>query len=468
MMKLNKILLYCCIVILLYCLSRQSVLAANNKVGIHILETTEAERAAELVNSQGGDWGYVTIVLREDDLDREKWQQFFNDCRQRHLIPIVRLATKPEASGCWRKPVDLDKWVDFLHSLNWPVKRQIVVIFNEPNHAREWGGEIDPAEYAWRLKEISRLFKKKNENFFILPAGLDQAADGRNGTMREEVFLREMIVAEPEIFSLIDGWNSHSYPNHGFIGRPDDIGRATVRGYNWETDLIKSLSALSSLSCLDNIYITETNWPSGKGYYNEETAADYFLQALEIWQADGRVKAVTPFVLNYPQPPFTQFSWLKEDGSPLEKYQRVLGVSKEKGEPEQVESYQVVEIGLGQILPTKQLVKGWVKIKNTGQWIMGEREDFTLPRNYFTIGSQGPQAIQPRRLDTLATSVKPGQEVTLEFTVETGTESAECQLDFDGQKYPVYVFKPFELKNEKVGIFQQLKSWLKFRVLKRN
>ncbi|MGI5826691.1 MAG: hypothetical protein ACOX50_04750, partial [Patescibacteria group bacterium] len=63
-----------------------------NKFGIHILETTDLEKARELVNSTGGDWGWVTIVIRDDEMDFDKWQNFMDQCREKHLVPLVRIA----------------------------------------------------------------------------------------------------------------------------------------------------------------------------------------------------------------------------------------------------------------------------------------------------------------------------------------------------------------------------------------
>ena len=47
----------------------------NNKVGIHILFDHELPKAAELVNSNSGDWGYVTIPIQVGDKDLGKWQK---------------------------------------------------------------------------------------------------------------------------------------------------------------------------------------------------------------------------------------------------------------------------------------------------------------------------------------------------------------------------------------------------------
>ena len=67
----------------------------NNRVGIHVLEQEDLKPAAQLVNTNG-DWGYVTVVIRLNDLNQEKWQAIFDEMSRRHLIPIFRFATAPE------------------------------------------------------------------------------------------------------------------------------------------------------------------------------------------------------------------------------------------------------------------------------------------------------------------------------------------------------------------------------------
>ena len=39
----------------------------NNKAGVHILDPSEIDSAARLVNSNGGDWGYLTIPIQPTD-----------------------------------------------------------------------------------------------------------------------------------------------------------------------------------------------------------------------------------------------------------------------------------------------------------------------------------------------------------------------------------------------------------------
>src|SRR3989344_5758214 len=150
---------------------------SNIRFGVHISDPADLPKAQELVNSSGGDWGYITIVIQDNDRSAEKWQRFFDDARRRHLIPLVRLATHP-ANTHWEKPMpdQAEEWAAFLNDLNWPTKKRHVIIFNEPNHASEWGGNVNPSEYAEVLKAFFNALKKKSPDFTVLNAGLDAAA----------------------------------------------------------------------------------------------------------------------------------------------------------------------------------------------------------------------------------------------------------------------------------------------------
>ena len=112
----------------------------NNKFGIHILQAIpdESSPAASLVNSSGGDWGYVTVLIESKDRDEHKWQKFFDELRRKHLIPIVRLATKP-VNSYWERPYEkeYEAWAEFLNRLNWPTKNRYVTVYNQNNQQKE-------------------------------------------------------------------------------------------------------------------------------------------------------------------------------------------------------------------------------------------------------------------------------------------------------------------------------------------
>src|SRR5205085_1440385 len=60
----------------------------NNKFGVHILFPDEISDAAKLIDSNGGDYGYVTIPIQSNDRDITKWQNFMDQAKKLHVIPL--------------------------------------------------------------------------------------------------------------------------------------------------------------------------------------------------------------------------------------------------------------------------------------------------------------------------------------------------------------------------------------------
>ena len=347
--------------------------SANNPFGIHILNENELDDAAKLVNSSGGDWGYVTLVIRKDERDSERWQQVFDKMRKLHLIPIARLATIQQNGG-WEKPnVDeIDGWVSFLNSLIWVVKNRYIIIGNEPNHAKEWGGELNPEEYSDYLYSFSKKLNETSNDFFILSAGFDASAANTNETMSAENYIKNMITYKPESFEFIDGWNSHSYPNPNFSGSEDSYGRGSVRTFEWELNLLKSFGINKNLP----VFITETGWShnmdgtsKNSKLITQNDISERIRNAYSgAWQ-DPRIVTVTPFVLNYQEPPFDIFSWKKKDGNFYSFYYEIQDIPKIPGKPLQSESAQVVAVIFPPIFKNKEKPLGVAYVKNTGQTI---------------------------------------------------------------------------------------------------
>jgi len=307
----------------------------NNKFGIHITDSNDLIDAANLVNGGGGDWGYVTFVIQKGERDTARWTEVFKRLRELHLVPIVRVATKPILSFWERPSIDeIDGWVSFLDSLPWPTKNRYVLVGNEPNHAQEWGGNLRPKEYASYLVEFSAKLKKQSDKFYVLGAGFDSSASNSFFSMDEEYFIRQMILAEPKVFDSVDGWASHSYPNPGFTGSETDTGRRSISSYKWELELLKSLGVDRDF----DVFITETGWAHNvkAEIYNNVDPADVgrrFDYAFNnVWN-DEKVIAVTPFILNYGFWPFDIFSWKDKEGNYYDFYYQVMNMPKERGNP---------------------------------------------------------------------------------------------------------------------------------------
>lgn len=354
----------------------------NNKYGIHIVDPNDMGDAAKLVNSSNGDWGYVTLVIQDDDRDIGKWQRVFNQMRSLHLIPLVRLATHIDGDS-WTKPYknSASDWATFLHALNWPTENRYVIIFNEPNHANEWGKSIDPEHYAKTLREHADKLRAISDDFFILPAGLDVSAASDGKSLDAAVYLSRMLKAEPSLFDVIDGWTSHSYPNPAFSGSPYALGRGTLRSFQWELQYLQSLGITKRLP----IFITETGWVHKEGVMtnpsllsSDQVGANLIIAANTIWN-DSSIVAITPFVLSYQGLPFDHFSWKKLSSSDYySQYGIYQGLIKIHGQPKQREKYTVKE----KIIP-ESLVAGSTYVlsallKNQGQGILSVQDEYTM------------------------------------------------------------------------------------------
>ena len=290
--------------------------AETSKIGVHILHTGELEKAKQLVQVDDKDsWHYVTIPFTIGDLQREaEWQAFFNEAREKKLIPLVRLTTQVE-DGSWVVPTrwQITQMISLLGRLEWPTSEKHIIVFNEVNHSKEWGGHIDPEEYADVLLFTKNWANTEGENFVVLPAAMDLAAPNGSATREAFSYLTAMYEYDNDVFKDLGGWNSHSYPNPGFSAAPQLNGKNSLRGYEFELAFLEGKTNKNL-----QVYITETGW--------EDTAktsrwlSSYYAYALQHIWSDERVKAVTPFVLKGDPGPFTKFSFLKGDDTPTKQY----------------------------------------------------------------------------------------------------------------------------------------------------
>lgn len=302
----------------------------NNKIGIHILFPSELNKAKELVNSSGGEWGYVTIPIQIGEKDIAKWQIFLDDAKDLKLIPILRLATEGDyfIKSSWKKPTEEDilDFANFMESLNWPVKNKYIIIFNEVNRSDEWNGQADPEEYAKLLSYATTIFKEKDDDYFIISSGMDNASITANGTYSQYDYFELMNEHVPGIFNKIDGISSHAYPNPGFAQPPEVDSPTSISSFIYESDLINSMSDKRL-----PIFITETGWD--QTLTSDQQVGQYFIQALETTWNHPEIVAITPFLLNSGPGPFEKFSFLDKDGKENNVFKAIKNYKKVKGEP---------------------------------------------------------------------------------------------------------------------------------------
>jgi hypothetical protein len=303
----------------------------NNKIGIHILFDSELLQASQLINSNGGDWGYVVVPIQAGDKDLNKWQKFMASAKQYHVIPILRLSTEgdPFNTNVWRKPteVDLVDFANFLDSLDWPIKNRYIIIFNEVNRGDEWGGSVDPAEYAEQLNFAVTVFKSKTPDFFVISAGLDNAAPNAVPLyMNEYTYMRRMNEAVPGIFNQVDGLASHSYPNPGFAQPPSSTSTMGISSFYFERQLAHSLSQKDL-----PVFITETGWSANA--VSQINQIGYYRQAFNTIWNDPSIVTVAPFLLQGSGGGFQKFTFLDPAGKPNKLFLAIQSLTKIKGSP---------------------------------------------------------------------------------------------------------------------------------------
>lgn len=392
---------------------------SKNIFGLHLTQTQDIESASKVINSGGGDWGWATLVIRTDQLDKNVWQDFFNKCRELHIIPIIRIAATMEQDH-WKRPSisDIDSVSEFLNSLTWPTARQHIILFNEINHGSEWGGSVDIKSFTDISIYSYNKFKSLNKNFYILSTGLDLAAPEKPDQFKSAANVyREIYVYRPEYFDHFDALASHSYPNHGYIGTPNETGQHSIRGYQWELNFIKSLGIQKTYP----VFITETGWPHREGekvdnnYYTAETASKFLITALDIWQKDPRIIAVTPFIYNYPYEPFDHFSWLNKEEKLYPSYQKILSLPKTKNSPPQTTIYEIVRNELPFLLFSDIEYPGKITLKNAGQSIWGEKTICLTPQSTANV-----------TLDAICTSDQltlPGRSQTFNYKIKINSST---------------------------------------------
>jgi len=311
----------------------------NNKFGLYIYAEDKdfINIADELVNSKGGDWGYVLIPYSVKDYDSAKWGRVFNQLINKHLIPVIQL---------WNVDVndykkETRKAANFLNNFIWPIRYRYISVYNEPNDNNFWYGNANAKEYAQILNYTIDTFKGINSDFYTMNGAFNISTSNTTQHIDGFEFMKLMNDAVPGIFDKLDAWASHPYPQPNFSGSPYDTGRMGIRAYESELDYLKNeIGVKKNLP----VFITETGWAHAEGesydnsFLTDDIVAKYFKIAYEeFWLKDDRVRAVMPFTVIYDSP-FDHFSWVNEDKVPYLHYDVVKSIKKVAGEPPKYES----------------------------------------------------------------------------------------------------------------------------------
>ncbi|MFN8635816.1 MAG: hypothetical protein U0893_18360 [Chloroflexota bacterium] len=263
-------------------------LPPNNIVGLNLARRHQPQyirAAGDVVNANGGAWGYVTILFTRQDRDAElavhALQQVLDRCFEARLQPIVRVATQfDEQSGIWDRPTDDEpaRWRALFEQVRWPNRLVWIIPANEPNLGREWGGQVDVPSYARYLDRFMNVFEGA-DRLRVVNAPMNLSNPHKLPEMQDAFdFLAEQADLTPGIFERLPAWATNSYRVDGF----GDGVRFTHRGYEAELEFIgRDMPVIVAESGVLK-------------RHDQDEVARFFVQAYRDWQNDRRVIAATP------------------------------------------------------------------------------------------------------------------------------------------------------------------------------
>jgi len=300
--------------------------SAASKFGMHVLRPEEFEQTDKLFAELRKDSDtklYITVPFVLDDISQEdRWQKAFDYAREHNIVPIVRIGTRFDTEkNAWKIPerkdiLDISR---ALNSLNWPQDERYVILFNEPNHAAEWGGTLDPESFAEMTEFGLDWFNTDGRNYKVLPAAMDLAAPNGSFTLEAFGYWNKALEARPEILNKIAAWNSHSYPNPGFVAAPQRDAKNGMNGYEHELAFLDKHTERDLA-----VFITETGWKNDR--FTRRTLENYYNYTVKNIWSDEKVVAVTPFLLAGAPGPFGGFSFIDETGKPTVQWQAMASV----------------------------------------------------------------------------------------------------------------------------------------------
>ncbi|MDQ7024948.1 MAG: hypothetical protein Q9P01_10450 [Anaerolineae bacterium] len=325
--------------------------------------------AADAIASPGG---IAVQLIRADDLNPERWQVFMDLAAEHDLTPVIRLATTfdrdrnlwtaPTADSEGRYTTWGEDYAAFLNALEWTTAEKHIILLNEPNNGREWGGQPDAIAYAQFVVDVAAVLREQVDGVVILNGALDLVAPNTGSEpfpdsdlymIDANSFMDAMNTAQPNIFALFDKWNSHVYPLGAFTEPPsiqeyrfdflqdavdttttppENIYNRGINSYAWELWKLEQFG-ISDIS----VMITEFGWrhaestnpdalDGGENYPDADLVAQYVDMALRgtespfaetvTWQpllADERVEAIALFALNGVPRDWGHTNWLQLD-----------------------------------------------------------------------------------------------------------------------------------------------------------
>lgn len=204
------------------------------------VESWKRERTMEMVADAGIHWirqGFAWSEIEPEEgvywdskYQQDAWAKFDEivDLAEQNGIRIIaRLDHTPEwarptGSDPATPPADVEDFGNFVFEFVSRYRGRIdfIQIWNEPNLAREWGGEIDPEGYVNLLKAASTRARQANPNIVVLSAPLAMTTENSARAQDELTYWQALYdLGVSEWFDIMSA-NVYGLDDH-FAAEPD-------------------------------------------------------------------------------------------------------------------------------------------------------------------------------------------------------------------------------------------------------
>ncbi len=263
-----------------------------------------ASRDVQTVKQAGFGWIKQGVGWRDVELSKGvyNWTQLDNIAKwigEQQINLIVRLDHQPEWAGGGfptnGPPANYNDLGDFVYALasRYKGRFRAYEIWNEPNLAREWGGQPpNPAQYAQLLKIAYRRIKQADPNAIVVSAGLTPTGTSDAATMPDDIYLEQLYQAMggssngyfDALGAHAPGYKAAPETDPAQVAADPNMGGARFFCFRHVEDLRAIMVRHGDTN--KQIYILEFGWtsdPVNPGYawhrVSEEEKADYLVRA---------------------------------------------------------------------------------------------------------------------------------------------------------------------------------------------
>jgi hypothetical protein len=209
-----------------------------------------AQRDLDLVQAMGFRWIKQEFPWREiqtlGPASYNWWRsdRIVDDVEAHDLYMIVRLDRQPfwsQENGGWpplenAPPADFEDYGRFCNAVasRYAGRIEAYQVWNEPNLAREWGGETpDPVEYTRLLKHCYEGIKAGDPDAIVISAGFAPTGTGPPEAMPDEEFIRAMYEAGAADYFDMLGVNAPGYLAPPHVSPEEAANTTAYGGHRW-------------------------------------------------------------------------------------------------------------------------------------------------------------------------------------------------------------------------------------------